>query len=261
MEEEIQIRDDETLEDLQLGGLRLIQKKTGFRFGMDAVLLADFAAIRENDIVADFGTGSGILPVLLAGRGKGRVYYAIDIQEEMAETAGRNLALNRLEGKAICLDLSEASDLFPKCSLDAVICNPPYGEPRAALVSPDRNRAISRNQQEGVLDGFLRNAFEWLKGRGKISLVYPAASMFSMMIALRKHHLEPKRFRLVYPAADKNANLVLIEAVKDAKPTLHPMPPLIIYEKNGDLTTELKSIYHIREAGDNRLRSVRTGFC
>lgn len=237
--------EQETIENLQLNGFRLIQKSHGFRFGMDAVLLADFAAVRPGDIVADLGTGTGILPVLLAGRGKGSFYYAIEIQKDLCEVTERNFTLNRIKGQILCRDLSSDFHLLPDRSVDAVVCNPPYGEPNASIRSPDQNRALSKTQKEGTLDGFLQNAFQLLKGRGKISMIYPATSMLSLMLCLKKHHLEPKRFRLIYPTREKPANLALVEAVKDAKPSLHPMPPLIIRDEDGDLTNELKSIYHI----------------
>ena len=186
------IREDETVEDLQLGGLQLLQKKTGFRFGMDSVLLADFAAVRKEDTVADFGTGTGILPLLLIGRDKGQLFRAIEIQEEYCEMASRTMVLNHLEDRVsiICGDAGNADRLLPPCSVDAVICNPPYG---------------------------------------------------------RRCHLEPKRFQLVYPRENKPANLALIEGVKDARPTLKPMAPLIIYDNSMHLTNKLKSIYHIQE--------------
>jgi len=241
------LQPDETLEDLQLNGFFLIQKKKGFRFGMDAVLLADFAVIRPGDTVADFGTGSGILPVLLAGRNKGSFYYPIDIQPDLCELAARNMAMNKLKYKVICHDLSKKPDQELPERIDAIVCNPPYSEPNAALVSPYPVKSISRNQSEGTLNGFFRSAYFVLKGRGKLFMIYPAPAMLSVMLQLRQHHLEPKRFRMIYPAIDKKANLVLIEAVKDAKSGLHPQPPLIIREKNGDLTNELKSIYHIGE--------------
>lgn len=240
-------REDETIEDLQLGGLRLLQKKGGFRFGMDSVLLADFAEIRKTDTVADFGTGSGILILLLRGREKGQRYYGVEIQEEMAEMAERTAAMNGLTDIVTILqgDAGNATDWIPECSLDAVICNPPYGIPGSVLQSPVASRAISRSQQEDTLEKFFRSAFRTLKGRGKISLVYPAAQMLSLMTALQKNHLEPKRFRMVYPRVNQKANMALIEAVKDAKPGLHTMPPLIIYGEDGDLTNELKSVYHM----------------
>ncbi len=241
------IRENETVEDLQLGGLQLLQKKDGFRFGMDSVLLADFAEIRKTDQVADFGTGSGVLPLLLIGRGKGSSFQCIEIQEEVAEMAERTVRMNQL-GEQIRIirgDARKATEYIPPRSIDAVICNPPYGTPGSALSSPLPTRAISRNQQGDTLEAFFRSAFQILKGKGKIFLVYPAPQMLQIMTLLQRSHLEPKRFQLVFPKEDKPANLVLIEAVKDAKPTLHPMPPIIVYTPENRLTNRLKSVYHM----------------
>ena len=229
--------------------LKILQKKSGFRFGMDAVLLADFAAVRPDDTVADFGTGTGILPLLLIGRGKGRIFHGVEIQPEYCEMAERTVRINSLEDRVRihCADAGEADSLLPSCSVDAVVCNPPYGQPGSALSSPFPDRAAARNQEDGTLDRFFTAAFRILKGKGKCSVIYPAPQMLYAMNAMVRCHLEPKRFRLVYPRADKPANLVLIEGVKDAKPMLQPMEPLVIFDENQDLTNELKSIYHIEE--------------
>ncbi len=242
-------REDETMEDLQLQGLRLLQKKTGFRFGMDSVLLADFAAVRPQDRVADFGTGSGVLPLLLFGRGKGSEFHGIEIQPEMAEMAERTMRINRLEDRVriYTADAGRAWELFEPCSIDAVVCNPPYGRTGASLKNPLKSRAVARHQEEDTLAGFFISAFRILKGKGKISLVYPAEQMLALMEGMRQAGLEPKRFRLVYPFADKPANLALVEGIKDAKPLLQPMPPLIIYKQPGVLTNELKSVYDRNE--------------
>ena len=241
------IYEDETLEDLQLNGLFLIQKKTGFRFGMDAVLLAHFAGIREKDTVVDFGTGNGILPLLLYGRKKGNRFFAVEIQKEASELARRNAELNHLEKHitVIHADAADISDYLERCSADAAVCNPPYGHPDASLISPEINKAVARSQKTETLDHLLSGAFYALKGRGRLFLVYPASQMLFLMKKLQLNHLEPKRFQLVYPYPSKPANLVLIEAVKDAKPMLHPMPPLIIYNHDGSLTNDLKSVYHM----------------
>ncbi len=241
------LNDDETVEDLQLNGMHLIQKKKSFRFGMDSVLLAHFAEIRPTDTVADLGTGNGILPLLLHGRKKGKKFFAIDIQKEAAELAERNAVINSLEDviAVIHSDVKKADEFIKPCTIDAAVCNPPYGHPDASLVSPRKEKAIARSQNEDTLDHLFSGAFRLLKGRGKLFLVYPAPQMLYIMKILQLHHLEPKRFQLVYPYADKPANLVLIEAVKDAKPMLHPFPPLIIYNPDGTLTNELKSVYHI----------------
>ena len=243
----ILMKDDETLEELQPGGFKLLQKRKGFRFGMDSVLLAHFAYIREKDHVVDFGTGSCVLPLLLLSRNKGESFHCIEIQHEMAEMAERTVMMNKLEPriKVICGDATKASTMFDSCSVDCVISNPPYAIPGSALSSPDQSRAISRNQSNETLEGFFSSAFRILKGKGRFSMVYPAAQMFQAMTMLKKAHLEPKRFQLVYPYEDKPANLVLIEAVKDAKASLHPLPPLIVYNSDHVLTNKLKSVYHM----------------
>ena len=243
------LNEDETLEDLQLHGLKLIQKKDGFRFGMDSVLLAHFAQIGSSDLVADFGTGSGVLPLLRIGRGKGRSFECFEIQESYVQMAERPVQLNRLEERIhiIHKDAAKAHELLDSCSMDAVICNPPYGIPGTVLDSPFSSRAIARNQDTDTMSGFLKSAFRILKGRGKFITVYPAPRMLHIMQLMQKAHLEPKRFQLVYPDEEKPANLVLIEAVKDAKPMLHPMEPLIIYTKDHSLTNRLKSVYNMQE--------------
>ena len=241
--------EDETIEDLQLAGFSLIQKKHAFRYGMDSVLLASFADIQPKDIVCDFGTGNGILPLLLIGRGKGSRFHAIDINGEAAELARRNVELNHLEDRitVIHADVSETPSLLGSCSIDSIVCNPPYSLPSAGLSSPNMQKAIARNQKSDTIDKMFSAAFMILKGKGKLFLVFPAPRMLHIMKKLQQHHLEPKRIRMVYPTLKKPANLVLIEAVKDAKPMIHPLPPLIIYQENGDLTNELKSVYHIQE--------------
>ena len=212
-------------------------------------MIANYADIRETDTVADFGTGNGVLILLLRGRNKGRKYFAFDIQDEAVNLAEKNMRINHMENisTVIHADAGDAARYLPECSVDAVICNPPYGHPFASLASPNEMKSAARNQKEDTLDHLFSGAFSILKGKGKLYLVYPASQMLHIMIKLDKHHLEPKRFQLVYPYADKPANLVLLEAVKNAKPTLHPQPPLIIYNSDGCLTNELKSVYHIQE--------------
>ncbi|MBR6030058.1 MAG: tRNA1(Val) (adenine(37)-N6)-methyltransferase [Clostridia bacterium] len=235
----------ELLEELQPGGLRILQKAEGFRFGMDSVLLADFADIRSGDAVADFGTGTGILPLLLISRGKGAVFTALELQQDMADMAARSMALNGLEDrvKVLHLPVEEAESAIAPCSLDAVICNPPYGMPGTTLQNPSEERRLARHQTEDGLRLWLRTAFRLLKGKGRMAIVYPAPRMLQVMRDMEDAHLAPKRFRLVYPRQDKPAKLVLIEAQKDAKPMLHPMPPLIVYQADGSPTEELRRIY------------------
>lgn len=240
-------REDETLEDLQLARLKLLQKKQGFRYGMDTVLLADFARIRPEDRVADFGSGSGVLPLLLMGRDKGAFFETFEILPEMAEMAGRTMEMNGVADRIRIhvLDAGDAWKELPGCGIDAVVCNPPYGRPGAVLKNPNERLATARHQEPETLKRFLTSAYRILKGRGTISLTYPAEHMLDLMDRMRECHLEPKRFRLVYPFADRPAKLVMVEGVKDARPSLQPMAPMIIYEAEGTLTNELKSVYHM----------------
>ena len=244
------IQPGERLDDLQLAGMRILQKEGGFRFGMDAVLLADFARVEARDRVADFGTGTGILPLLLLGREKGARIDAFEIQPDMAEMAARTMALNGLGARVTVhvLPVERAVEVVPPGSLDAIICNPPYGQPGQTLRNPSESLSLARHQTEEGLRGWLTMAYRLLKGKGRLAMIYPAPRMLELMRQLSAAHLEPKRFRLVYPYADKPANLVLIEAQKDARPMLHPMPPLIVYEPDGSMTGELRRIYHVMDS-------------
>ncbi len=243
------LREGERIDDLQLQGLRIIQKEKGFRFGMDAVLLADFARVEERDHAADFGTGTGILPLLIAGRGRAKQIEAFEIQPDMAEMAQRSVRLNGMEGRIRVhhVPVEQAEDVIAPGSLDVIVCNPPYGVPGTTLLNPEKELSLARHQGETGLTAWYRMAYRLLRGKGRFNMIYPAPRMLEAMTALSKAHLEPKRFRLIYPYADKAANLVLIEAMKDAKPMLHPEPPLIVYEPDGSMTAELKTIYHIKD--------------
>ena len=174
---------------------------------------------------------------------------SIEILKDAADLAVRNTVLNQLTEiiSVIHADAGEVHHFIKPCSIDAVVCNPPYGQPASSLTSPIASIASARTQETDTLDRFFTGAFRILKGKGRLFLVYPATQMLHVMKRLQSHHLEPKRFRLVYPYADKPPNIVLIEALKDARPTLQPLPPLIVYEKDGTLTNELKFVYHIEE--------------
>lgn len=240
------MNDDERLDDLQFAGLKILQKTAGFRFGMDAVLLSDFVRAEAQATVADFGTGTGILPLLMWGRGKGQRFEAFEIQREMADMARRSVALNGLSARIRVHEASveEAPSLLDPGSVDVIVCNPPYGMPGATLHNPGLSKDLARHQDPRGLKPWFTAAYRLLRGRGRMALIYPAPMMLSLMNDLSRAALIPKRFRLIYPRVDKPANLVLVEAVKDARPTLQPEPPLIVYEQDGTMTPELRKIYH-----------------
>lgn len=240
------MNDDERLDDLQFAGLKILQKTAGFRFGMDAVLLSDFVRAEAQATVADFGTGTGILPLLMWGRGKGQRFEAFEIQREMADMARRSVALNGLSARIRVHEASveEAPSLLSSGSVDVIVCNPPYGMPGATLHNPGLSKDLARHQDPRGLKPWFTAAYRLLRGRGRMALIYPAPMMLSLMNDLSRAALIPKRFRMIYPRVDRPANLVLVEAVKDARPTLQPEPPLIVYEQDGTMTPELRKIYH-----------------
>lgn len=242
-------REDETLHDLQRGGLRILQKKTGFRFGTDAVLLADFACARPGERIADFGTGTGILPLLISARAERTTFEAIEIQEEIAEMAQRSVVLNGLEERirVHCADVRDAMALLGNESVDRVVCNPPYTPQNGGMESPIKTRALSRHEQVCTLDEIIRSAGRVIKNGGKMDVVFPAPRMLEMMDAMRRVHLEPKRLRMVCGHADDAPRLVLIEAIKNARPMLRVEPMLIMYDENGAPTPELNRIYGIED--------------
>ena len=243
------ILEGERVDDLQLAGLKILQKEKGFRFGMDAVLLADFARVAPCDRAADFGAGTGIIPLLLAGRGLALHIDAFELQQDMADMAARSVLLNGLGGRidVHAAAVEEADRIAVPGSLDVITCNPPYGQPGTTLLNPEQTLSIARHQTKEGIMGWFRMAYRLLRGKGRFAMIYPAPRMLEVMRMLSDARLEPKRFRLVYPEAGKAANLVLIEAMKDAKPMLHPEPPLIVYEADGSMTPELKRIYHITD--------------
>ncbi len=247
MPHEFQPLAGEKIEDLQLAGLKILQKEKGFRYGMDAVLLADFARAGSRDHVADFGTGTGILPLLLYGRGKGKSFEAFEIQDDMADMASRTMLLNGLEETVHihCMPVEDAYKLIGYGRMDAIVCNPPYGTPGGALQNPDPSKAVARHQGADGMMPFLVSAYKTLRVRGRFFMIYPAQRMLDVMELMDQVKLTPKRLRMVYPSIDKPANLVLIEAQKEAKPLLHQEPPLIVHDTDGQETEEIRRIYHL----------------
>ena len=237
----------ERIDDLQFMNLRIIQSPDAFRFGMDSVLLADFARVRPRSRVCDLGTGSGILPLLLYGRSPDITCDAVEIQPDAAERAGRSMRLNGLEDKITVhnRDLKEARAFLPHAAFDLVICNPPYSPEKASLAST--RPALRTARQEGgcTLEDVAAAAAWLLRSRARFSLMLPAARLTDAFDTLRRHRLEPKRLRLVHANVQRPARLALMEAMLDVNPGLIIEPPLIIHDLDGMDTQELRRIYHM----------------
>ena len=237
--------EDERIDDLQRNGYRIIQKKKGFCFGMDAVLLSGFAQVKEGEVAVDLGTGTGIIPILLEAKTKGKHFTGLEIQEEVAEMAGRSVRLNQLENRVDIVrgDIKEASRLFGKASFDVVTSNPPYMNDNHGLKNPDLPKAIARHEVFCTLDDVCREASLLLKSGGRFYMVHRPHRLAEIITALKTYKLEPKRMKLVHPFVDKEANMVLIEAVRGGRSMMKVEAPIIVYREPGVYTQEIYDVY------------------
>ena len=237
--------EDERIDDLQRNGYRIIQKKKGFCFGMDAVLLSGFAQVKEGEVAVDLGTGTGIIPILLEAKTKGKHFTGLEIQEEVAEMAGRSVRLNQLENRIDIVrgDIKEASRLFGKASFDVVTSNPPYMNDNHGLKNPELPKAIARHEVFCTLDDVCREASLLLKSGGRFYMVHRPHRLAEIITALKNYKLEPKRMKLVHPFVDKEANMVLIEAVRGGRSMMKVEAPIIVYREPGVYTQEIYDVY------------------
>ena len=237
----------ETLDDLQIRGYRIIQAKDRFRFGIDAVLLSSFAQVKEGERVLDLGTGTGILPSLLAAKTQGEHFTGLEINEESASMAARSVALNRLEDRISIVrgDIKEADRIFPVASFHVVVSNPPYMKNSGGLKNADPSVAAARHEVLCTLEDVTRSASRMLGNAGRFYMVHRPFRLPEIIRCMSRFRLEPKRLRMVYPYADKEPSMILIEGRKGAGEYLRTEPPLVIYEKDGEYTQEVKRIYGI----------------
>lgn len=235
----------ERLDDLQNGGMKIIQKTDAFRFGTDAVLLSDFARVRKNERVIDLGTGTGAIALLIAGRHKDAAIDAVEIQPDMAEMAQRSVALNGLQAqiRVHAMDMRCAPDALGHGKFDCAVCNPPYSKIGAALASVRENQRLSRHESEISIAEICRCAAALLKTGGRFSVVFPAQRAFEMMTAMQAASLAPKRIRTVHGTSLHAPRLILIDSVKNGGAQLHWMEPLILKNTDGTNTEEWLRIY------------------
>lgn len=241
----IELKSDERLDDLQRNGYQIIQKKDGFCFGMDAVLLSGFAAVKPGEKAIDLGTGTGIIPILLEAKYEGEHYTGLEIQDEVADMAARSVALNHLDEKVSIVkgDMKEASRLFGAASFDVVTSNPPYMNDAHGLKNPDLPKAIARHEVLCTLDDVTREAARLLRPGGRFYMVHRPHRLIEIITALTKYKLEPKRMKMVHPFVEKEANMVLIEAVRGGRSMIKVEAPIVVYREPGVYTREIYDIY------------------
>lgn len=241
----IQLLDGERLDDLYRNHYKIIQNTKKFCFGMDAVLLSGFTKVKEGERALDLGTGTGIIPILLEAKTKGKHFCALEIQEESAEMARRSVIINGLQEKIniVTGDIKEASGIFGAASFDVVTTNPPYMTGKHGLVNPDLPKAIARHEILCTLEDVVSEGSKVLRPGGRFYMVHRPFRLAEIMMVLAQYRLEPKRMRLVYPYIDKEPNMVLLEAIKGARPRITVDPPLIVYKEPDVYTQEIYDIY------------------
>ncbi len=253
--------------DTLKNGYKLLQDTERFQFGIDAVLLADFAAgsVKAGDKVIDLGTGTGIIPLLMTGRWlsaceagvskppvtKAQPFHitGLEIQKESADMAARSVALNALESRINIVngDLKKVGKLFPRHSFNIVTCNPPYMIDAHGKGNELDAKTIARHEVLCNLEDVVAAADTLLATHGKFFMIHRPFRLPEIFSALERHCMEMKRMRLIQPFAGKEPNMVLIEARKNAKRRLSIEPPLIVRDDDGEYTKEIQKIYTVVE--------------
>jgi tRNA1Val (adenine37-N6)-methyltransferase len=227
------------------GKLHIKQEASGYRFSLDAVLLAWHARPRADERVLDLGTGCGIIPLILTYRNPDIVAFGIEIQEELAELAISNVNANRMQNKITILrqDMRYLKPDMIGGPVDLVVCNPPYRKPNSGRMNPDAQRAIARHELKVNLADVLLTARRLLRTAGRFVTVYTAERIVELLSQMRMEGVEPKFMRSIHSQLDTEAKLILVVGVKGARPGIRLGPPLIIYDANGEYSKEVQGMF------------------
>lgn len=243
------MEDGESIDDLELSNLFLLQKEKGFRFGTDAVLLSHFTNLKNRESVIDYCSGSGIIPHLFAGKTKSNKIFGVEIQKDYADMAKRSVLMNQLEDRVSIFqgDIRDIEFIKSLGKFDVVSVNPPYKKNSSGIENLDESLKIARHEVTLNLDDVVKAASVSLKDNGRICMVHRPERLLDIVFAFRKYRIEPKRIRMVSPKAGKEPNIILIEGFKNQKPNLRFESELVMYKNDGKLTDEVRKIY-----GDTR---------
>ncbi|GKH30613.1 tRNA1(Val) (adenine(37)-N6)-methyltransferase [Muricomes sp. OA1] len=227
------LRPGERLDDLQLDGYEIIQNPERFCFGIDAVLLSDFVRVKKEETVLDLGTGTGILPILLAAKTRGKHFTGLEIQTESADMAVRSVEHNRL-GERIDIvtgDIKEAAEIFRPAFFDVIVTNPPYMLAEHGLQNPRDAKAIARHEVLCTLDDILRESGKLLQeSKGRFYMIHKPFRLAEIIIKMNQYKIEPKRIQFIHPYVDKEPTMVLLEGIKGGKSRVKIEPPVIMYK-------------------------------
>ena len=244
---EIKLKENERIDDLQLNNFKIIQNKDGFCFGIDAVLLSDFAKNIKNDSkVLDLGTGTGIISILLCGKTKLKKIIGVEVQKEVYDIACRNSELNNLQDKfeVINENIIDLVNIYEKNSFDVIVTNPPYKKKNTGILNDEEKKLISRHEILADLEDFINISNKMLKDKGEFYMIHRPERIVDIFELMRKYKIEPKEVRMVFSDKNNSPKMVLIKGVKNGKKFLKFRENLYIYKKDGNYTDEILKIYN-----------------
>jgi len=239
------IREDETLESLYGGRLQILQKKKGYRYTIDSVLLAHFVEPNKGERILELGAGSGVISLLLAFRNPGVRVTGLELQSELAEMAGRSISINGLEDRVNMIpgDVRNAAELLEARSQDVVVFNPPYRKMGSGKLNPGREKALARHEIAGSVTDFLSAASYALEPGGRVCLIYPCSRMVEAIHRMRVEKMEPKRLRMVHSRPGSRGDFILVEGMKGGGEELAVLPPLFVYQEGEKYSEELEALF------------------
>ena len=244
---DILLKENERIDDLEYKGLKIIQNVNGFCFGIDSILLADFAKeIKENAIVVDLGTGTGIISILLSKKTKLKKIIGIEVQKEVYDMAKRSVVLNNLQDKIELINenVKTIDKILQNGIYDVIVTNPPYKKVNTGLTNENEMKLISRHEIEATLEDFIKASSKLLKDNGNMYMVHRPERLVDIIDLMRKYKLEPKRLRMIIPKINKKPNMILIKATKNANPFFTIENDLCVYNEDGSYTKEILNIYN-----------------
>ena len=228
------------------GRVQVKQHRYGYRFSIDAVLLAWHTGPRPDDTIVDLGTGCGIIPIILAYRHPGIRVYGIEVQGDLADIARLNVQENNMNDRIFirCMDMKRLSHDITSGPVDVVVCNPPFRKMLSGRINPDQERAVARHEIKTNLHDVIKTARSMLRTSGRFVIVYPAERIADILSQMRHFGIVPKWIRMIHSGKNTDEKLILIEVKKAARPALKIAPPLIIYRQNGAYTDEVEKMFN-----------------
>ena len=244
---DVKLKENERIDDLEFNNLKIIQNEKGFCFGMDSVLLSDFAKnMKNNSTVLDLGTGTGIIPILLCGKTNLRKVVGIEIQKDVANMAKRSSQLNNLQDKfeVVNTNIIDLKNIYEKQSFDVIVTNPPYKKENTGITNENEAKLISRHEITANLEDFISISKDLLKDKGEFYMVHRSERLVDILSLMRKYKIEPKILKFVSPNKNKEPNLILIKGIKNANSFLKIEKNLYVYNEDGKYTNEILKIYN-----------------